>query len=511
MSKHPYSLIFLLAAAFFGWVHATPAFGDPDAYYHLEMARRTAVSGPVLEFPWLPFTTLSEHFADHHFLYHVALIPFIVAFGDFLGLKIATVVFAALAVAIFAFLLKEYGANRPFLWTPLLFFAPGFVFRLLLTKATALALVAFFLYLVALRRRNRLAVFGIACAYVWLHGGWPILAVVALLHALLFKPTKIHDREEMKIWELSAATFLGLLIGLVINPFFPENLSFYWEQIVQIAVIGRRDAAVLVGNEWYPPEFAAVFLGNASVFLPPALAVAAFAAAIWTGQSARAESAPSAARRKDIVFTSALALLFLLMTLRQARHKEYFLPLAFLAGTLVAETAFAAVDLRALSVRLGARLGRLFIPSAFALSAVACIFAAISLWLPRLAYVDRPAFTRFESMGAWTRAHVPEGETIFHARWDDFPELFYRDSRHAYVAGLDALFLYRKDPRKYWLWRDIGEGRRREALAELITQEFGARYVSLRMGPDPLRSLIKKDPSFERVYADAEAEVWKIR
>jgi len=30
------------------------------------------------------------------------------------------------------------------------------------------------------------------------------------------------------------------------------------------------------------------------------------------------------------------------------------------------------------------------------------------------------------------------------------------------------------------------------------------------MGPDPLRALMKKDPSFERVYADVEAEVWRI-
>ncbi|HTK59901.1 MAG TPA: hypothetical protein VL283_01715 [Candidatus Baltobacteraceae bacterium] len=500
MSKHPYLLIFLLSAAFFGWVHATPGFGDPDAYYHLEMARRTMASGPVLDFPWLPLTTLSDHFADHHFLYHLALIPFIAAFGDFVGLKAATVLFAALAVVAFRFLLKEYGARRSLLWTLPLLLASGFVFRLLLTKATALALAAFFLFLVALRWRSRPVAFGIAFAYVWLHGGWPLLLAAAGLDAVVRRSARL-------LWP----TALGLAAGLVINPFFPANLSFYWEQIVQIAVIGRRDAAVVVGNEWYPSEFAAIFLGNAAVFLPLVAAAAALSAALWTGQVARAGSAPGDGRRRDVIFASSLALLLLVMTLRQARHKEYFLPIALLSGALIAETAFAAVDVRALLARLRRRLGPVFLPAAIALSVLSGVFVARAMDLPRLAYADRPVWTRFEKAGAWMGAHIPDGETVFHVRWDDFPQLWYRAPGQRYIAGLDALFLYRKDPAKYWLWRDIGEGRRREGLAASIERGFGARYVLLRMEPGPLRSLIKKDPSFERVYADGEAEIWKIR
>ena len=499
MSKHPYLLIFLLAAAFFAWVHAVPGFGDPDAYYHLEMAKLTAASGPVRAFPWLPFTTLADHFADHHFLYHLALVPFVAAFGDFLGLKIATVVFAALAVAAFAFLLKAYGARRPYLWAPLLLFAPGFVFRLLLTKAGALALAAFFLYLVALRRRNRAAAFGIAFAYVWLHGGWPILLAAAGLDAIVRRSTRLF-------WP----TALGLAAGLVVNPFFPANLSFYWEQIFQIAVVGRRDPSVQVGSEWYPAEFAAIFLGNASVFLPIVAAAVILAAAILSKRPPRAGAAPDGAGRKDILFIAALASLFLLMTLRQARHKEYFLPIALLAGALTAETAFAAVDLRAMAASAKACWGRLSAPLLIVCGVVIGVSGAYALHVPRRVYEDRPAWTRFAGAATWMRAHVPEGEIVFHERWDDFPQLWYRDPDHRYIAGLDALFLYRKDPAKYRLWRDIGEGRRRVGLSGLIEKEFGAQYVFLRMEPGPLRSLIKKDPSFERVYGDAEADVWRI-
>jgi len=127
--------------------------------------------------------------------------------------------------------------KRPFLWTPLLLFAPGFVFRLALTKATALALVAFFLYLAALRRRSRLAAFAIAFAYVCCTEAGRSCSSRAALDAIVRVRTRL-------LWP----TAFGLAAGLVINPFFPGNLSFYWEQIVQIAILGRSDPLVMVGN-----------------------------------------------------------------------------------------------------------------------------------------------------------------------------------------------------------------------------------------------------------------------
>lgn len=500
MFKRPAALLTAVSLAFFAWIHAVPAFGDPDAYYHLEMTRRTAEAGAVLAFPWLPFTTLAGHFADHHFLYHVALAPFVLAFGDYGGLKAGTAVFAVLAVLAFARLLRAYGVRRPEAWAALLLLAPGFVFRLLLTKATAPALAAFFLFLIALHGRHRAWAFGIAFAYVWLHGGWPILMVAAVVDAAV-------RRSGRMLWP----TALGLLAGLVLNPFFPSNVFFYWEQIVQVAVLGAGDAAVLVGNEWHPSEFGALFLGNAWVFAPLAAAAVAGAGAIALGLVPKPGAALSADRRRDVVFVAALAGVFLLMALRQARHKEYFLPLALLAGVLVAETAFRAVDVRALLSRLRGRLGRLVLPVVLALSVVMGASLAYALHLPKRAYDARTPWSRFEGAGAWLRANAAPGETVFHARWDDFPQLWYRAPEQRYIAGLDALFLYRRDPELYWTWRDIGDGRRRDGLAELIRERFGAGYVLLRMGPDErLRPLIKKDPSFERVYADIDAEIWRV-
>ncbi|MFA5854138.1 MAG: hypothetical protein WC866_03545 [Patescibacteria group bacterium] len=485
--------IFFLALAIFGVIHAAPGFGDPDAYYHLEIAKRMMASGPVRVFEWLPFTTLSEHYADQHFLYHVALIPFLNVFGDFLGLKIATIVFAALAMAAFAWMLGVYGVRRPWLWTLPLLCATGFLFRLLLTKATALALVAFFLFLGFLKTKNRVALFFLSFAYVWLHGSWPILMIAALAYAIV--------RRDIRTPLLVAG---GLVAGFVINPFFPANLAFNWEQIVQIAVVGARDPGVQVGNEWSPVDIGWLLVENAIIFFAVAAGFTRLTTMVWNKE---VPPAVSESRRKDIAFAVALACVFLALTLRQARQKEYFLPLALLFGALLGDALL--LDTRGTLDRARAWCGRWFRPLAALYLAFFGLLAFHGVWYAGVLYERRVPFVRFEPVGTWMKTHIPEEETVFHSAWDDFPELFYWDNTHRYIAGMDPMFLYRNDPTKYWLWRDIGDGRRRNP-AELITNNFDAQYVFVNPKRDKIFTTIKNDPSFERVYTDAEAEVWRI-
>jgi hypothetical protein len=76
---------------------STPNLPDNDGYYHIKLAEIMRTEGLKPAFPWLPLTILNaREFYDHHFLFHVALIPF--TFDDLrLGAKFAAVIFAALA------------------------------------------------------------------------------------------------------------------------------------------------------------------------------------------------------------------------------------------------------------------------------------------------------------------------------------------------------------------------------------------------------------------------------
>lgn len=100
-----YSAMFLSIFFLYLWIQSTPSFLDPDSFYHLKMAKLIAERGPILHFPWLQFTVLKDYFVDHHFLYHVLGIPFIMIFGDLIGYKLYTVFSAYL---ICSFLKNKY-------------------------------------------------------------------------------------------------------------------------------------------------------------------------------------------------------------------------------------------------------------------------------------------------------------------------------------------------------------------------------------------------------------------
>jgi hypothetical protein len=76
----------------------------------------------------------------------------------------------------------------------------------------------------------------------------------------------------------------------------------------------------------------------------------------------------------------------------------------------------------------------------------------------------------------WIKANVPPGEMIFNTDWDDFPRLFFYDTTHVYVSGLDPTYLLDKNPELSKLYEDITLGRT-EDPAPIIRDRFGARYI----------------------------------
>lgn len=89
---------------------------------------------------------------------------------------------------------------------------------------------------------------------------------------------------------------------------------------------------------------------------------------------------------------------------------------------------------------------------------------------------------RYEASMAWIRENVPAGEVIFNTDWDDFPKMFYYDTRHAYTSGLDPTYLLdrdnqlKRDPSLAELYKKITLGNEDDP-GPLIRDKFGARYV----------------------------------
>jgi hypothetical protein len=533
-----YVAVFLLAAAAYTYVQFQPAFRDPDSFYHAKIAVLMAERGVIRDFPWLPFTTLSEAYADHHLLYHVLLIPFVLTLGAALGTKVLAVILASGAVTAFYGLLRVHAVRHSWAYTIILATASSFVFRLNLAKAGAASVGLLLLALIVIRKRKPLLLFVLSWLYVLLHGGWPLMAVVVATYlATRAVVDAMHDRHPVASWASpwfwkrlltgsrharadffgadearhALAAAAGLACGIVVNPYFPQNLSFYWEQIVQIGVINYQ-GKIGVGNEWYPYELDRL-VGNASgPFILLMLVIALLAAMMfWNDTVRRGRGAVAREEVTPRVASLLLTVFFFLMTLRSQRHVEYFVPFFVFTGALLADSLITRLDFRALVSRLRTVFPRpdIVVP-AFLLywCAIFLYIGARDLQATREIYDDGIPWTKYERAATWLKKNTPEGAVVLHSDWDDFPPLFFHDDRNRYINGLDPTFMYRKDADKYRIWTDISTGTRMNGIAETAHNEFDARFLFVENDHEGMLNAARVDPRLSPVYSDDEATIF---
>ncbi len=537
--------VFLLVSAIYGFVNASSSFLDPDSFYHVKMAELLMQRGIVRNFTWLPFTTLAHAFADHHFLYHVILVPFIAFYGAFVGAKIATVVLAAAALTAFYGALKAYGSKLPFAFAMMLATSSAFMFRMNLTKTSAVSVTVLMLALIAIRRDSWRSLFFLSWVYVLMYGGWPLMGVlIGAFFVTRAVVDRLVDRHPLHSWgnawfwrrlfalrqnaladfiaasevRQATAVMAGLACGVVINPYFPANLRFYWEQIWQIAVLNYRDK-IGVGAEWYPYPFPAFYSENSVIFLCIAICIVLLLTMIFWDDVVK-KHVPKGDRSSlsSRVALTMLAVFFLVMTMRSRRHVEYFAPFAMFATALFYTSIDSHMDWAALGRKL-----RTLLPVAvrakisFAKLAGVYVVVMLTFLCARNVVGTRDTFsggipwTRYAKAAAWTRANVPANAIIVHSDWDEFPPLFYYDDTHRYICGLDPTFLYRQDPTRYWLWVNVTTGKVGNDVGEKVRDGLGSRYLLVDSRYDEFRKELERDPSIERVYHDDDASVYVVR
>ncbi|HTK05167.1 MAG TPA: hypothetical protein VL500_06275 [Candidatus Eisenbacteria bacterium] len=533
--------VFLLVTAIYGWLQMRQSFMDPDSFYHVKMAVLMLQRGIIRDFPWLPYTTLAHAYTDHHFIYHVLLIPFILAFGPLVGAKVATAVFGGLTMVSFYAVLKAHGSRWPAAFTMVLATSSAFMFRMNLTKTSALSVAVLMLALLAIKKEKPLALFFLSWVYVLLYGGWPIMGVVvavflctrAVIDHLLDKHP-VHSWAGLWFWKRllrgsktakadfwraievrhAAAAAAGLLAGLVINPYFPKNLAFYWEQIVQIAVVGYKDK-IGVGVEWYPYQANQFFIENSAIFLGFAVCLTVlFCMVFWNDLVRRG---PEQIPRQEITSQLAsffLAAFFTLMTMRSRRHVEYFAPFSVMSLALFFTMLTSRLDFNAFVGRIRWLFPRPKVIPLAIMTYVSFLFVFLGVrdvMANKQLYSGGIPWTKYAKAADWLTRNTPEGAIVLHSDWDDFPVLFFQDDRNRYIIGLDPTFLYRQDPDRYWEWVNITTGKTASGIAEAALNRFDSRYILVENDHTEMRKQVDLDPRIERVYQDEDARIYKVR
>ena len=491
--------------------------GDFDGYYHIKWTRelwesmRSRAFPPP--FPWLPLTTLNpKDYVDHHLLFHIIQAPF-AAFSDpRLGAKIASALFGGLAVLSCYWLLIRYRVRYPLVWlVALLACSAPFLFRMNMAKAPPFAIIFLIIAIHLFFQRRYRLLLPLALIFTWTYD-----LFVLLIMATVFWVVTIAITEKRFEWRPLVFVLIGCAAGMIINPYFPKNFYQLYEHM-QIKLTAS-DFNTKVGSEWYPYD-SWEFLGNSTVAC----------IAMFVGYLA---FEPSERRRSHYpIFFLLLSTALMIMTARWKRIAEYWPPFAvlfagfslqpWLEGYRPYLTRLPAEILEELKPFLDREgiaepdkdadfrdLIRTIAVAAVAL--VLSVFLFVNLRSTVREIGQSESHEHYRAGAAWLRANVPPGQVIFNTDWDDFPRLFYYDSSHYYVSGLDPSYLFDKDPDLSRLYERITLGRE-ENPGPLIRDRFGARYVFSDNAHHDFFEHARLSGWFDIVYEDTQCTIMYIR
>src|ERR1041385_7438948 len=220
-------------ALIFSWLqYSTSAIccGDYDGYYHIKWSRliwdnlRAGHFPPA--FPWLPLTSLNPRsYVDHHLLYHIILIPF-TWFRDMqTGAKVSAILFASLAVFSCYWLVVRYEIRYRLIWLlAILACSAPFLYRMNMTKAPPFAIMFLIVGTWILFEKKFWQLLPLAFLFTLGYDTFVLLLVAVVVWTMV-----IGWSEERFEWRPLVFVIAGIAAGLIINPYFPHNLSLFYE------------------------------------------------------------------------------------------------------------------------------------------------------------------------------------------------------------------------------------------------------------------------------------------
>lgn len=502
---------FLVCLSIFSYLQPPQVFADPDSWYHTRLTTMMRDGGLVYDFPWTQATLYRTVFIDHHFLYHVLLSPFIsLSPIDLSGLQLATIVFAALSAMAVVWLMKRWRVPYWGVGLLILLTSAPFLFRLSLGKAPSLAIGVTLISYYLIVERKLVWLFFMAWFYVWFYSAWPLVIIMSAIYIIVSSADKA-DKGLKAVWQelitkpnikLIAVVFGGVIVGLMVNPYFPTNLA-YLKQIFGMALTPYHDF-IGIGAEWYPmnPVDLPEYLSYPLLFWLVATLSAVFT---WRRQTTLSRT------------SWIMAVLFFIYTLRARRQTEYFVPWMILSAGL----CFRDAGVGNLTAAYFKQKFSSWIPSWLKNKAVIWLLIIYGLavvpWgllhgtrLAKALLASGYTFNSMSGVSNWLAKNTSSGTIVFQSDWGTFPMLFYHNQSNYYLTGLDQTFMYEYDQEKYRQWVRASKGETPK-IYQIAKDIFGAQYLILEKRTPSMLMWLNRDSKFIKVYEDSEAIVYSLQ
>jgi hypothetical protein len=471
-----------------------------DVFYHITMADLGPSFYMADKLPSLTLSCWVDHFSDKELTFHL-LLSGIRKFIAFCGMPtgapfhVEFLFFAVLLVGSFILSARYFKINKIYLYViAMVSISPFFITRIVVLRphllGISILLISTVLFDMTKSWKKIWIPLLLGFTMAWSYSNPHFI----LLTAGAFGLSKFSKKQWKLALGIPAVTILGILLGFIIHPQFPNTFINWKIQCIDVVLASLSSTSpVKIGGELSPGNIS-FFLHNIVLLLLQVINAALFilyirkinhirsAGGIFTSETIEdkgtLDNNKNITGQKDVVSSDlkfnrrlaamyCISLITFLGSAASVRALEYATPLTLLTtGMLIYEYNINIF-------RFTEKVKKITFISALISVILIMIYGGVDY--SRRA--GRTGYHPYTPFAAWlNKSGIKPGEVIGNINWSDFPFLFYAAPNYRYLAGVDPMFAYFKYPEKIKNIELFRTGKKLLSPEELFNAT-GSKYI----------------------------------
>jgi hypothetical protein len=535
--------VFLFFFSFFSVTYLTldRVFALDDHFFHIRFAESLHENGMATftEFQSIYFSRMGigqEYFVYYNFLFYLALMPFALITPLVLGIKLYGTTVLAISFTTVYFFLRSVAVRYPFLWAIgflMVLIQSGWLFRFTLARPFTLAPVFLVVMLYFIHKKKYLISALIAFLYFYWHTATFMFPFCLALGYFLFE--QFYGKRPD--WKMILFPLFGTMAAVFSAYLISPGIVAYLRDVIFPVFFDTtmtKSTGIAEGGEVYGRGFFSTF--SAFFWLVAILTIAGAYEVIryMRGKKGllRSEDAIDLSIQplRALLFMSSIA--FLALTMLSGRFLDYFVYFCVLYIAISATDFVRFFEIKGSVFRSAFRAGSLIVAAFLFVNLPLNFYESLSNSRTHLV-AQAPA--------EWLSTNLERDKIIFNVDWDSFPTLYYFTSdKFRYTTGLEPRFLYDLDARKYWIWKNIGDGiycemsdcegtlesrkiaiagkkseadwyeRQGALIAGSILREFETDIVVVSIWRKDLLSVMDNSDAFRKEFSDDQSSTYSV-
>jgi hypothetical protein len=290
---------------------------------------------------------------------------------------------------------------------------------------------------------------------------------------------------------------LGIVVGLLINPYFPLNIEYSIHEVTSIFHWMQTDYSDIKTRMIYPAELEPPVLGTLTLISYVLILLLAIGAENYIFSKDR-----NKIYKPKIEITSAITLsvIFGFLYIFAGRFNEYWVPFATLTSALCIDQIIRKLSQNKQNLKIFDRKFSYVDVSAFAVFSFLILFSISGFYYYiQTAPAVEESVSDYISVNQWLVENTQESSIVF-LPWSEFPIMFFYNTHNYYVYGLNPLDLYVYNETLSDLYLSVVSGDDVDAY-QILTSDFEAEYLAIpSRETDLLWPKIRNDERFSEVY-----------